>query len=1143
MVEEPIPRLSGYADGSWLVAWQKPVSAGTDWDVHVQRFDSADTKVGSELVIVANDEAYGANPTVAALADGSFVVIWEEQDASANGIFAQRFLSTGQAAGPRFQVNEYSNSWQNLAAVTALEDGGWVVVWQSNRDGSTFTWAVQGRRYGADGQPVGAEFQISTNDAHHETHPAVAALEDGGWVVSWADITDLFVMARRYAATGEPVGSSFRVDVSSLLEYSSNGWTPTLAALKDGGWVVNWASPWWMSGDGSNSGIFSRQFDATGNSPQGLAGLHIIGNESAQSLSGIETSDTLEGLLGNDTLKGQSGDDSLLGGEGNDLLEGGSGNDSLDGGSGQDTAKFIGSRADYTLTLNVSTGALTVTDTVVGRDGADTLTGVESLQFEDQSVGVTGLLDTTAPTVTTFSPADEATGVAVGANIVLTFSEAIQRGAGQIVLKTASGTTVATYEAATSANLSISGNTLTIDPTQDLLSGTGYSLDLGAGVVKDLAGNGFAGSADYNFSTTARSPVAVVNINARPEWPITFPHMTVDLEAGNYRIEYVYQGEVEGAQYSGWSRWSTPRWSTDFGINLDGVTQAFWPSGEHVHFDTIEAAKAAGSVTSYPFTMKSDGPLTVYLGDGQLFDNSGGISVAIYKADPPTRNATNQHYYDVVQTNAVWSSALAQAEGLSYRGLKGYLLVVDDAQENAFVKALPGLAGSNYAYWMGISDAASEGTWVIQSGPRKGQAATYFDWAAGEPNNSSDEDYAHLNLPWAGGSTQWNDFPAAGRADLVPANGYVVEYGGLPATYAITPSVTSVNEGGSVTFTIDTTNVEWGTALSYTLSGISPADVVGGSLTGTAVVEQRGADGRATVTVQLAADQTTEGVDTLTLTVEGTIAAVAVLDTSANPDTTAPTVTTFSPADNATAVVAGANLTLTFSEAIKAGTGNLVLTNTANAADTRTVSVSDASQVSIAGSQLTLNPTADLLGGAHYALTLGSGVVQDLAGNAYAGINNATALDFTVQSSGGVAGQSVIDLGSYGKLIAPVQVDGGKWYYFWDRSGDGTSANTGSLNGGSDYTTHDVLDGIFNQDINGVVGGGGDTTDTYRYATINGVHLALPTAGGVTSPPYGAAGINAYQPGTAVGSATASNGSNAENATYNDLLAVWDAYN
>jgi hypothetical protein len=87
-----------------------------------------------------------------------------------------------------------------------------------------------------------------------------------------------------------------------------------------------------------------------------------------------------------------------------------------------------------------------------------------------------------------------------------------------------------------------------------------------------------------------------------------------------------------------------------------------------------------------------------------------------------------------------------------------------------------------------------------------------------------------------------------------------------------------------------------------------------------------------------------------------------------------------------------------------------------------------------------------------------------------------------------------------------------------------------------DNTTHDVLDAIFNQDINGVVGGGGNATDTYRYATISGVHLALPTAGGGQS-------YSNYQPGTAVGSSPAATGSNEVNATYNDLLAIWDAYN
>jgi hypothetical protein len=164
-------------------------------------------------------------------------------------------------------------------------------------------------------------------------------------------------------------------------------------------------------------------------------------------------------------------------------------------------------------------------------------------------------------------------------------------------------------------------------------------------------------------------------------------------------------------------------------------------------------------------------------------------------------------------------------------------------------------------------------------------------------------------------------------------------------------------------------------------------------------------------------------------------------------------------------------------------------------------------------------------------LDITAGFAKDVAGNASTtdAVANA-ALNITTP----VAGDAVIDLGASGKLIAPVQVEG-KWYYFWDRSGDGTSANSGSLNGGVDTTTHDELDGIFNQDISGNVGGGGNTTDTYRYATLNGVQLALPTANGGQAYPQG---INAYQNGTAAdGTGTANNSS------FDELLAIWDTHN
>jgi methionine-rich copper-binding protein CopC len=110
-------------------------------------------------------------------------------------------------------------------------------------------------------------------------------------------------------------------------------------------------------------------------------------------------------------------------------------------------------------------------------------------------------IDMTAPTVSSFSPTDEAANIAIASNIIVTFSETVVQGTGSIILKTAAGTTVATYDAASSSNLSISGSTLTINPSADLAYSTGYRLEFATGTVKDLAGNVYAGTTSYNFTT------------------------------------------------------------------------------------------------------------------------------------------------------------------------------------------------------------------------------------------------------------------------------------------------------------------------------------------------------------------------------------------------------------------------------------------------------------------------------------------------------------------------------------------------------------------------------------------------------------------------------------------------------------------
>jgi len=108
------------------------------------------------------------------------------------------------------------------------------------------------------------------------------------------------------------------------------------------------------------------------------------------------------------------------------------------------------------------------------------------------------------------------------------------------------------------------------------------------------------------------------------------------------------------------------------------------------------------------------------------------------------------------------------------------------------------------------------------------------------------------------------------------------------------------------------------------------------------------------------------------------------------PDTLAPTLASSTPADDATAVAVGSNIVLTFSEAVAAGTGDIVISD---GTDTRTIDVTD-TQVTISGNTVTINPTADLNPDTTYNVQLASGVLKDTAGNAYAGISNATTLNF-----------------------------------------------------------------------------------------------------------------------------------------------------
>ena len=91
------------------------------------------------------------------------------------------------------------------------------------------------------------------------------------------------------------------------------------------------------------------------------------------------------------------------------------------------------------------------------------------------------------------------------------------------------------------------------------------------------------------------------------------------------------------------------------------------------------------------------------------------------------------HKYKLVTAVGVWN---AQMNGCAALAPTAYLAIPDDANE---LTALDGLAGASATYWVGVSDTATEGTWLTV----KGTPQTFLPWETGHPitsppNNQND---------------------------------------------------------------------------------------------------------------------------------------------------------------------------------------------------------------------------------------------------------------------------------------------------------------------------------------------------------------------------------------------------------------------
>lgn len=150
----------------------------------------------------------------------------------------------------------------------------------------------------------------------------------------------------------------------------------------------------------------------------------------------------------------------------------------------------------------------------------------------------------------------------------------------------------------------------------------------------------------------------------------------------------------------------------------------------------------------------------------------------------PIVNAANGHTYYLLSADT-WTNSEATAVSMG-----GHLATVRNMQEDMWIyDTFSTFGGINRALWIGLTDQNAGGVWDASLGHQtgtfswtSGEAVTFTNWSAGQPNNVWNtsvptENWAHMWAPGGYGAApdgSWNDYVNSPSLDgVAPLNGVI----------------------------------------------------------------------------------------------------------------------------------------------------------------------------------------------------------------------------------------------------------------------------------------------------------------------------------------------------------------------------------
>ncbi len=242
------------ANGTFVVVWEDDSGAHTA--IRAQRFDAAGNPLGGEIAIATSTGNDQVLPSVTALADGGFYVTWTQLVGPDNYIFGSVYDAGGAFIRPQTVVFAFGQDTNSEAARLGT---GSAVVWEdpdaNNIDFRVFDAAGNGSAVLV-ANATGVGFAPSLATSPNQTTLAIAWVDQG-----------LSIQGRLFDAAGNQFAPQFRIDAPA----SSLGvFDPHVTWLNNDQFVVVWRQS--NSFNAAGNEIIARIFDGQTATPVALTG-------------------------------------------------------------------------------------------------------------------------------------------------------------------------------------------------------------------------------------------------------------------------------------------------------------------------------------------------------------------------------------------------------------------------------------------------------------------------------------------------------------------------------------------------------------------------------------------------------------------------------------------------------------------------------------------------------------------------------------------------------------------------------------------------------------------------------------------------------------------------------------------------------